>query len=79
MFYKLRNYLLLCSLIQLYYTFTYPHYIYCNLIWGNTFESHLKPLVILQNKAIRIINHDNFNCYTNNLFYSNKILKFIKI
>ena len=73
--YKLRNYLPLSSLIQLYYTFIYPHFIYCNLIWGNTFESHLKPLIILQKKVIRIINHANFNCHTNDLFHRNEILK----
>ena len=73
--YKLRQYLPLQNLICLYYTFIYPYLVYCNLVWGNTFESHLKPLVILQKKAIRVINGANFNSHTNDLFYSNRILK----
>ena len=53
----------------------YPYLVYCNLVWGNTFEIHLKPLVILQKKVIRVINGADFNSHTNNLFHSNRILK----
>ena len=73
--YKLRQYLPLKDLIGLYYTFIYPYLVYCNLVWGNTFETHLMPLIILQKKVIRIINHADFNSHTNNLFHSNRILK----
>ena len=73
--YKLRNYLPLPTLISLYYTFVYPYFVYCNLIWGHTFQTHLKPLEILQKKAIRIINHAPYLSHTNDLFLSNKILK----
>ena len=73
--YKLRRYLPLKNLIDLYYTFVYPYLVYCNLVWGNTFEIHLKPLVILQKKVIRVINGADFNSHTNNLFHSNRILK----
>ena len=70
--YKIRNYLPLNSLVQFYYTFMYSHFIYYNLIWGNTFETHLKPLIILKKNVIRIINDVNFNCHTNELFHRNE-------
>ena len=77
--YKLRDYLPLTSLISLYYTFIYPYFTYCNLVWGNTFITHLNPLIILQKKAIRIINKADYNAHTENLFFNNKILKLIDI
>ena len=72
---RLRPYLPLNTMISLYYTFIYPYLIYCNLIWGNTFETHLKPLQILQKKALRYINNAPYNSHTNELFYNNRILK----
>ena len=53
----------------------YPYLIYCNLVWGNTFESHLKPLQVLQKKALRVINSLPYNSHTNDSFHSNQILK----
>ena len=74
-FYKLRNFLPLKSLISLYYTFIYPYFVYCNIVWCNTFSTHLIPLEMLQRKALRIINRSAYNSHTNVLFYNNKILK----
>lgn len=73
--YNMRKYLPLPALISLYYSLVYPYFIYCNLCWGNTYETHLKPLFILQKRAIRIIHQASFNSHTNSLFYSSKILK----
>ena len=33
----------------------YPYLTYCNHIWGATYKTRLKRLVILQNKAIRVL------------------------
>ena len=73
--YRLRDYLPLKTLISLYYSFIYPYLIYCNLIWGSTFQTHLKPLEILQKKAIRNINRAPYDSHTNQLFIRNKLLK----
>ena len=73
--YRLRDYLPLKTLISLYYSFIYPYLIYCNLIWGSTFQTHLKPLEILQKKAIRNINRAPYVSHTNQLFIRNKLLK----
>ena len=73
--YRLREYLPNFSLRSLYYSFVYPYFLYCNLAWGGTFDSHLDILVKLQKRAIRIISNESFDSHTNNLFISNKILK----
>ena len=36
------------SLISLYYSFIYPHLIYCNQISGFACKTHIEPLSILQ-------------------------------
>ena len=63
------------TLISLYYSLIYPYLTYCSLIWGTTYETHLNPLIILQKRAIRIINKVNYSEHTSPLFFSNKILK----
>ena len=52
---KLRHYVDLSILLKLYYALIYPFLIYGIIIWGNTYESTLKPIFILQKKALRII------------------------
>ena len=74
-FYKLKDYLPLQSMISLYYSIIYPYFHYGILVWGGTFETHINRLVILQKRALRIINNTEFRSHTNELFYSNKILK----
>ena len=43
------------SLISLYYSFAFPYFIYCNHVWGNTYQTNLNNAVRMQNKLIRII------------------------
>ena len=50
-------------------------FLYCLPIFGPTYEAHLKPLFMLQKKAIRIINGASYLQHTDPLFYSSKILK----
>ena len=53
----------------------HPFFLYCLPIFGATYEVHLKPLFMLQKKAIRIINGASYLQHTDPLFYSSKILK----
>ena len=73
---KLRHYVDVRILTNLYYSIVYPFLTYAVIIWGNTYASTIKPLVTLQKKAIRIINFTNFQAHTNHLFFYHKILKF---
>ena len=67
------------SLISLYYSLVYPYLIYYLPVWGATYNEHLKPLIVLQKKCIRIINGLEFGAHTNSHFHSNKILKFVDL
>ena len=52
---KARGYLAKKALMTLYYSFIYPYLIYCNHIWGSTYQTNLMKLQKLQNRIIRII------------------------
>ena len=72
---KLRYYVTLDTLITLYYALQYPFLIYGILIWGNTYPSKIKPLFILQKRAIRLITFSKFDEHTSPLFKITGILK----
>ena len=40
------------SIVMLYNAIVKPYFIYCNIIWGNTFTTYLKKLEKLQNGVI---------------------------
>ena len=67
------------TLLSLYYALIHPYLIYAALAWGSTYEVHLKPIIILQKKAIRAINKVHFLSHTTPLFFSNRILKFLDL
>ena len=52
---KIRYYVNRNILLQLYYSLIYPFLTYGLSIWGNTYNSTLRPLTILQKRAIRTI------------------------
>ena len=65
---KLRYYVTLDTLITLYFALLYPFLIYGILIWGNTYPTNIKPLFILQKRAIRLITFSKFDEHTSPLF-----------
>lgn len=75
---KMRYYLNNQNLIGLYYAFFYSHALYGILGWGSAAKTTLKPLQILQNKVLRIINNTSWKDYVkNNVLYKKyKVLKF---
>ena len=62
--YRLKPVLPTRCLFSLYHSFVYPYLTYCNIVWGNTFNTHLKPLEILQKRAIRLINKQSYLAQT---------------
>ena len=58
----------------LYMSLIQPYLNYCNIIWGAADKTTLEPLIILQKKAIRIINRVHYLEHTEPLFTSMKIL-----
>jgi len=67
------------TLRNLYYTFIYPYFIYCNQIWGSTYVSNIYKLTILQKKMIRIICQVKPRDHTDPLFKELGIIKVVNI
>ena len=53
---KARKKLSKSVLLNLYYSFAYPYFIYCNYVWGNTYPSNLNKMVVLQKKTYQNCN-----------------------
>ena len=49
------------------------------IIWGNTYESTLKPIFILQKKAMRTITFSQFDSPSSPLFKSLQVIKFFDV
>lgn len=60
---------------NLYYSLVYPYLIYCNIVWGGTYNTYLNQLAVLQKRVIRIITGEEYRAHTSLLFYRTKILK----
>ena len=73
--FRLKQFIPQDLLLNLYYSLVYPYFIYCNIVWSNTFSCHKRNLITLQKRAVRLINNVPIDYHTNDLFYRNKLLK----
>ena len=55
-------------LLSLHYALVEPFSNYCKIAWGNTYQTTLQPLFILQKKALRIITFSSYNEHSSPLF-----------
>lgn len=76
---KAKRYLHKEILCNLYYTFAYPYFTYCNIVWGNTFKTYLSQVEKLQKRIIRIITCSPYRAYTYPLYKENKLLDIYEI
>ena len=60
---------------QTYHCLVHSYLNYNICCYAGTYDTHLNRLLLLQKRAIRIINKSTFLANTDPLFYSNKILK----
>ena len=72
---KIRNYVNIDILVNLYYSLIYPFLTNALIVWGNTYKSTIDPIFILQKKVIRLITFSGYFEHTNSLFATLKILK----
>ena len=72
---QVKNILPTDCLKTLYFTLIQPHLTYGILAWGNVNSTALHKTIILQKRAIRIINKAQYNSHTEPLFKKSKILK----
>ena len=73
--YITRNSLTINALKLIYNGLIYPQLMYCNIIWGNTYPTVLKPLEIVQRNIIRTLMFRNRFDSTDNDFIKLKLLK----
>ena len=72
--YRARNCLTKNSLRKLHFAYIYPYLIYCIEIWGISPQTHLKPLLLLQKKLVRIMTFSTYYAHTDPLFKDMEIL-----
>ena len=53
----------------------YIHLTYCLIAWGNTYQTLLQPLFVLQKKSIRITTFSSFSDHTSPLFKDLNVIK----
>ena len=76
---RARSYLTKSSLRKLYFSYIYPYLIYCTEIWGISPQSHLRPLLLLQKKIVRIMTFSTYYAHTDPLFKDLNILTIDKL
>ena len=67
------------SLISLYYSFAFPYFIYCNHVWGSTYQTNLNNVVLVQKKLIRILTCSPFRAHTEPLLMANRLMSLSNI
>ena len=67
---KIRHYVSQNILVSSYYALVSPFFTYGLISWGNTYESTMNPIFILQKKAVRIITFSRFDHHSSPLFKS---------
>ena len=55
-------------LTTLYYTLIYPYIDYGITLWGSAYSTHLKKIMVMQKKSVRIIVKAKYNEYTDPIF-----------
>ena len=73
---RVKHFLSPRELVLLYNTLVLPHINYCAVIWGRNYPSNIKRIMILQKRAVRIIENKPYLFPTNTLFIKHMILKF---
>ena len=72
---KVRNFVDMKTLVQLYHAIIVSFSSYGCIVLGNTYDHNIKPLQIIQRKAIRLITFSNFDAHTSPLFAKLNLLK----
>ena len=74
--YRIRDKLSSKARLSYYYAFIYPYLSYNVHIWGSTYNTHLRPIVLQQKRIIRIMTNSPFLEHTGPLFSQLGLLPF---
>ena len=77
--YKCKRSLNQNTLLTLYNAFIYPYINYCTCVWANTYQAYLKPLMTLQNRAIRTVTNSSWDDSAEPLYKKIKALSINKL
>ena len=66
-------------LLNLYYSFAYLYFIYCNHVCGNTYPTNLKKITVLQKKITRIVTCSPYRAHSKPLLVANNVLSVSEI
>ena len=72
--YRVKHLLTSSALYSLYCSLILPYLNYCCEIWGNTYKSRVRPLHIIQKRAVRICLKADYRSHTRPMFYQLKTL-----
>ena len=76
---KIRYFVNISVLIQLYYSMIFPFLSYGVTTWGNTYQTTLNSLIKIQKKAMGIMTFSDYKAHSSPLFSRLKILKFLDL
>ena len=81
---KIRHFVDTKTLVQLYHAIILPFFSYGCIVWGNTYDHNIKPLQIIQRKAIRLLTfpismHIQVLCLLSLTFLNSKIILSFKL
>lgn len=65
---KVRSFLPTSVKLLVYNSLFFSHLKYCHLVWGNTTQSNITKLSLLQKKAVRAISNSAYDAHTEPLF-----------
>ena len=71
---KARKKLNISVLLNLYYSFAYPYFIYWNHVQGNKYPTSLNKMIMLQKKLIRIVTCSPYRAHSKHLLVANNVL-----
>ena len=63
------------TLLNLYYSFVYPHISYCIELWGSASKDCINSILKIQKKCVRIICNSNWKAHSDPLFTKLEILR----
>ena len=66
-------------MLLLYNALILPYLSYCLVVWGSNYETNLKPVIIVQKRAIRLISGTGRIAHTSPLFRELRLLKLVDL
>jgi len=78
-FYKIKSKLPLSILRNIYFSFVYPYILYSIEIYANTSSIHLKKLISLNNKLLRILQNKSYTFPVKDLYHNFDTLAILEL